>query len=199
MKHLVLCAVVISALSGVAGATPGQFSHARSGVFAGFGFGAGAAQWDWGPSGPGSANERSGTFHLRLGAALRDDLVVGYEGSVWAKRWDVADADGELGELTLRVFISTVAITFFPANAGVYLRAGVGFGRAVPHVGSAATGFSPSTESGFAALAGLGYEWRISDKFAIGPEIQLSHFVLDGDWFQNPMLIDGSIQLNWYR
>lgn len=200
MKRFVLHSVVFAVLMcGVPRATAGESVQSRTGFFVGFGYGGGVAAWDRVPEGIGDASEGSGTFHLRFGVALRDDFLVGFEGSVWAKRWDVGDVEGnDLGELTLRLVASTVAVTFFPGNVGLALRAGFGIGAAFADVLDGVDGFSPSTETGFAMLGGMGYDWRITDRIAIGPEIQISYLAIDENWFAKPMFVDGSVHLNWY-
>lgn len=200
MKRFLFCMVVaVALLGGVVESAAEGFAHTRSGFFAGFGYGGGKAKWEWVPSDLTDENQGSGFFHLRFGTALRDDLLIGFEGSVWANRWDISDIDGtELGQLTLRFYSTTIALTFFPGNIGFSFRAGAGIGIAHPQVTGARDGFSPATETGFAMLGAIGYDWRVTDKFAIGPEFQVSYLAIDGDWFRDPMLIDGSIQLNWY-
>jgi len=177
--------------------------HERTGFFIGFGLGAGSASWDWQVEDWGSADEWSGSGNFRIGGAVQPDLVLHLEATSWVKGWDVVSADGQrLGDADLTLGVATFAVTYFPKNMGLLLRAGVGIATAdakVP-VGTAPPFdiFAESTDTGFGMLAAVGYEWRLTNKFAMGPQIELVYLGIDGDFVKNAFVVDGGLEFNWY-
>lgn len=195
-----ICSTVVFAMWATCAVAASERSlQSGAGYFVGFGFGAGSASWDWVPSGLGEGDATSGTVHFRGGMALRDDLLVGLEGAVWANRWDASDVAGmPLGEITLRLAVATVAVTYFPGNVGIGLKGGLGLGGAFPELGETVDTFRPDSETGFAALGSIEYDWKVTDALAIAPAFHISYLAISGDWFDGPMIMDGSVNLNWY-
>ncbi|MDH3197212.1 MAG: autotransporter outer membrane beta-barrel domain-containing protein [Candidatus Krumholzibacteria bacterium] len=178
--------------------------HDRTGFFIGFGFGGGSASWDWKDPDWGSPDEWSGIGNFRIGGAVKPNLVLHLESSAWVKQWDVVDGSsgGKIGEADLTLSAVTFAATFFPGNMGFYLRGGLGFAtaNATFSLGSAG-GLSvkaESTDTGLGLVAATGYEWRLTDKFAMGPQVELVFLGIDGDLIDNALFVDGSLQFNWY-
>jgi hypothetical protein len=194
--------IVLAAL--VAAAVPAQSRpHDRNGFFLGFGFGGGGAWWDWADTDAGdNASEGSGTLNIRVGGAIRDDLVLGAELQAWSKGWTLASGTGvDLGDLTISLGTLTFAATWFPGNLGVFLRGGVGLASARTEVSTEAGGLvisGTNTDTGIGLLGASGYEWRVTDKFAIGPQVEVAYLGIDGDLIRDPVVLDVSVQFNWY-
>ena len=201
MQHpRVLAAVVVFAFMAAAPAMAGPPPH-RTGFFIGFGMGFGMATWEWAdPERFGSApNEWAGTANIHLGGAIREDLVLGAEFQGWAKKWRIERSTGEqLGDATVQMGSLTFAATWWPGNAGLYIRGGAGVGRAMLELDDGSVTVKPSPDSGPALLGAAGYEWRITETFALGPQVEVVYLLLDGDIFGNTTVLDGSMQFNWY-
>jgi hypothetical protein len=195
---IVVLVVLVIVLAVPVGAGPP--AH-RTGFFIGFGLGFGMATWDWAdPEQFGSApSEWAGTGNLHLGGALREDLVLGAEFQGWAKKWRVERSTGEqLADLTVQMGSLTFAATWWPGNVGYYLRGGIGIGRAQVELEDEDGTVKPGPDTGLALLGAMGYEWRIAEKFALGPQVEVVYLGVDGDIFGNATVFDGSIQFNWY-
>ena len=199
-RYIAACAsVLLLSLFAAGSARAESHEHTRSGFFIGFGFGMGNAAWDWvDPTIGDNASEGSGVGNFRLGGALRDNLILGLEFNAWSKTWDVVNTSGaKLGEFNITLSMVTLGATWFPGNMGWFLRGGLGFASAVPEIKS--DGFTVDTnDGGFGLLLATGYEWRLTDKFALGPQVELAYLGMEGDVFKNPTIIDGSLQFNWY-
>ena len=119
-------------------------------------------------------------------------LTCSWSPSTWARSEDGA---------TLGFQAVTAALTYFPGNLGAYLRGGVGFGNSNFEVDTQVLGFPVNvgnTDSGWALLAAGGYEWRLSNKFALGPELEFVYFGLGGELIDAAGIINGTLQFNWY-
>lgn len=192
-------AIVLTILVSDAAAGP---PPERGGFFLGFGFGVGNASWDWAFV-DGNESEASGVFNLRIGGALREDIVLGLEAWVWAKRWDVLLDDVSIAELQITFNATALAATYFPGNKGVFLRGGIGFGSAKTELKSSFSGgstatFDPGTDTGVALVGASGYEWRLTKKFALAPQVEILYLGISGDIIENIFEVDGTLQFNWY-
>jgi hypothetical protein len=186
---LVLC--IIYTICSAAPA-PAERPHQRSGFFIGFGLGGGSAQWE------GSAGrDGGGVGNFRVGYAVAPNWTVGLESSSWVKRED----GGVIGDLTLIYNVSTFGATYFPGNGGTFLKGGVGFAAASVEDIGYLPGFGNSKyeidQSGFGFLAAAGYEWRLTDKFAIGPEIEFVYLSV-GDPFKDANYMSATVMMDWY-
>jgi outer membrane autotransporter protein len=104
------------------------------------------------------------------------------------------------GDLTLSAV--TFGVTYFPGNMGFFVRGGLGFASADATVALETGGVfdvsGESVDTGLGILAATGYEWRLTDKFALGPQVELVYLAIDGDLVENAVVVDGSLQFNWY-
>jgi hypothetical protein len=176
--------------------------HDRGGFYIGFGLGAGAAGWDWAFDLDDEPSEGSGVLHFRIGGAIRDDLTLGFESSTWVKEWDIEGAGLDVGDATISFNAATFAATWFPGNVGFFLRGGIGIGSArtevsVDLLGDLSVTYD-ETDSGLAVLGATGYEWRLTDKFALGPEVEVFFLGVDGSVVENVVVVDGSLEFTWY-
>ena len=176
----------------------------RDGFFLGFGFGAGVARWDWTDPDLGDGpREGSGTFNARAGYAVRDDLILGVDSVVWRKRWKVFTKSGvELGSATVSLGTIALAATYFPGNMGLYIRGGVGLGLERSSVTDSTAALlqipEGTTCAGLGLLGATGYEWRVTDKFAIGPQVGIAYLPIESELIKDAVIGDVSVQFNWY-
>ncbi len=183
----------IAAAALVASAVPCAFAqaggghpHERNGFFIGVGAGAGS-----GAVSNGSNRESGANGLLRVGGALRDDLVLGFEGAAWTH------TENQFGlDVTVTFSLALFAATYYPGDMGLYVKGGVGFARvsAEAVAGNLAV---TTTADGWGMMGAAGYEWRLTRKFALGPEVQLAYLdvgegVDTADWFA------ALLAANWY-
>ena len=193
MRHVVTAVLVIALISTVCMVIPASAGqpHDRNGFFMGFGLGAGTAGWE------GTTDRAGGGIgNFRLGYAPAPNVTVGLENSSWMKKESVGTID-----LTLMYTVTTFGVTYFPNNNGLYLKGGVGFASAnfetivsLPGIGS---GKGELDDTGFGLLGAAGYEWRLTEKFALGPEVEFAYLDVGGV-FQNANYVSASLMLNWY-
>ena len=177
--------VVVSVLLAATTASAGSHPPDRNGFMIGFGLGGASLGLE-------NGDEREGgvAANFRIGYALRHDLVLHYEGNAWTKTFD-----GVLGDVTWTFSTSTAALTWFPSNVGLFLRGGAGLGTARVELETAGVTVSDS-ESGFGFLLAGGYEWRLTKKFALAPQVEYSYQQLDTLGSAN--MIGGGVGFNWY-
>jgi hypothetical protein len=96
---------------------------------------------------------------------------------------------------------TTLCVTYFPGNAGFFVRLGAGFayGRIEVDPAASVTSIPAATESesGLAVDLAPGYEWRLSGRFAIGAQGDVVYLGL-GDALENAFGYGVSAQFNWY-
>jgi hypothetical protein len=136
----------------------------HKGFFLNFGFGGGTADLNE----EGFQTDRKGgvTFNLRLGGALKQNLLLAGEIDAWRK---------EEGGAAIQFNNYAATLTYYPTQI-LFLKAGPAYSAATAE----AFGFS-ETESGFGFTGGLGTELRLTQKFALIPMAQF--IVQDYDGF----------------
>ena len=159
--------------------------HDRNGFMIGFGVGGGSMGIE-----NGDEREGSGTGNFRIGWAVRPDLLLAFEGNGWTKTFD-----GTVGDLTWTFSTGTASLTWFPGAAGGYLRGGVGAGVATADFETGNVTISDD-ETGLGLAACAGYEWRLTRKFALGPEVNF--FWMDLDELGSANMIGGTLNFDWY-
>ncbi len=165
---------------------PGGEPHARTGFYIGFGVGAGNAGIK-----NGADRETGADGMFRLGWAVRHDLVIGYEGSAWTR------TENQFGiDVTSTFSVSVLAVTYYPNNHGIFLKAGIGFARATLEAAQGSLKVS-NDDDGLGLLGALGFEWRLTRKFAMGPEVQFAYLDVGG-LVDAANYIDGLLTFNWY-
>ncbi len=171
--------------SGAPAAHAGAWPHDRNGFMIGFGVGGGSLGIE-----DGDEREGSGLGNFRIGYAVRPDLVLQLETEGWTKQFDDA-----LGEVTWSFSVAAVALTWYPGAQGAYLRGGVGVGVADAELDLGNVTIS-GDESGLGIAAAAGYEWRLTRKFALGPEAQF--FWMDLEELGSANVLGGTLNLDWY-
>jgi hypothetical protein len=194
MRGKIAAALVICIIYTICFAAPAfaERPHRRSGFFIGFGVGGGGARWE-----ESSGRNGGGVGNFRVGYAVAPGWTVGLESSSWLKREDAAG----IGSLTLVYNVSTLGATYFPWNGGAFVKGGIGFATAsfedigyLPGIGNSKLEVD---QSGLGFIAAAGYEWRLTDKFAIGPEIELVYLRV-GDSFNDADYISATLMMDWY-
>ncbi len=129
----------------------------REGFFIGFGLGYGSL----GCSTCNGGRKAGGILYLKLGGTVNERVLLGLEGNIWSKwQWPPA---GERAGVTLTSNILAAVIQFYPsAESGLFLKGGAG--PATLDVGG-----SPTIESGFGFIGGLGFDARVGSNFSVSP------------------------------
>lgn len=161
----------------------GEHPHTRQGWLVGFGVGVGGSETR---SGAGTS-DRSGGFagSVRAGYAFSPKISLELDGSLWS--WE---EDGA----TVAFTVSGVGFNFYPGGQGLVLRAGVGSGtgRAAVRTGNTTV---TRTEEGVGVLGGVAYEFRVTPRFALGPQVHIGWIDVDtfkADW------VNVEVGLQWY-
>lgn len=189
---VILLAVVVLAsplATGIAAADP--YPHARSGFFLGIGAGWGnaGAQFSGGVDGE---RQNSGSGNLRLGWAVNENVTLGLENSSWIKSYEL-DATTDM---KLTTTVTTFAATVFPQNVGIYLRGGIGVAAVSVEVKSGIT--VSDTEYGLGLLGAVGYEWRLTSMFALGPQLQWAYLNIGDAITDSIDYFSATAQATWY-
>ena len=186
----VVAALVLWAAAMAVAPEARAYPHERTGFLIGFGLGGGSADVNY--QGGGDTDRETGFGgNFLVGYAPRPDIAVHLETTGWYKEQDNAS-------VTLRV--AAAALTVYPGNVGFFVRGGVGFAtsRLAAQV-EELDGYTLSLdEYGFGLLGAVGYEVRLSRKFALGPQVDYAHLFLDGDAVNSANFINGSLQFTWY-
>lgn len=163
----------------------------------GFGLGGGS-------QGVEDLDEREGgpTGNFRIGYAVQPTLVLQLESLAWFKSqeneivgFEPFSGDPIIGDITFTFSTTVAALTYYPPSSGLFLRGGVGVGMAEIEIEALGVTISDD-ETGLGLLGALGYEWRLTRKFALAPEIDFTYQSLDEIGSTN--MIGGSLGLNWY-
>jgi hypothetical protein len=152
----------------------------RQGWLVGVGLGGGTA-------GVSDGTDREAGFaaSLRAGYAFNNQLSLELGGTSWTKQ--------ENGT-TVTFSAGGPMLSYYPGEQGLVLRLGVGGGSGDVSLESGNTTVTAS-ESGLGAFGGVGYEFRVTPRFAVGPQIHGGWLSLDefnADW------INFEIGLHWY-
>jgi hypothetical protein len=145
-------AVITACLAGGALAQQSQQPQIRHGFWfsAGLGYGSLGCQNCGGREGALSGN-------LSLGGTLSPKLLLGVSTNGWTK--------SQSGS-TLTVGTLTAAVRFYPSPmGGFFLTGGLGLGT----VSAGISGFGSASQTGVAALLGLGYDIRMSRSISLTP------------------------------
>jgi hypothetical protein len=171
-------------------------THARTGLCAGFGLGLESVSWK-DDEGDRSA-EASGSLGVRAGYAARSDLVVGVEFWGWAKEYAIQSSEGAI-EVDVRLTATSFAATYFPGNAGFFLRLCAGLAYGTIDFSSLSPSAAPVSESeaGVAVLFCPGYEFRLTPRFALGAQGDIVYLGLDTP-LENGFGYGLSARFNWY-
>ena len=108
--------------------------------------------------------ESGGAGNFRVGYAFQPAWTVGGEASVWTKKVD---------DVTWTFSVASGTVTWFPSAQGFFVRGGIGVGKVEAAVSGSGFSFAAS-ESGLGLMGAFGHEWRLTRKFALGPQFEFS-------------------------
>jgi hypothetical protein len=167
-----------------ASASAGQWPHERDGIVLGFSLGGGSA----GVTVFNVSSDRESGFGGggRIGYAFNPEWAAGLEGNGWTK-----EVDGESWTFS----VGGPAVTFYPGGGGFFVRGGLGVGSIEVAFESGPVTVTAS-DDGFGFLVGAGYEWRLTRRFALGPEISYAYAKIDDELSLN--YVNTTVGLNWY-
>jgi Outer membrane protein beta-barrel domain len=165
-------------------AAASKWTHDRDGVVLGFNLGGGTA----GINASGVDTDREGGFggNFRVAYAFSPEVAAGFEGNLWSKT-----VDNE----TWTFDVAGPAITYYPGAKGFFVRGGIGVGTIDYTVEDAGVTYSAS-DDGFGFLVAGGYEWRLTRKFALGPQVDYAYSKVNSDLSMN--YVNFTLGLNWY-
>lgn len=197
-RHWLAIVMALALVSTASAAGAGQWPHERQGLVLGFGIGGGSGQVSWSDGGFSEASDREGGFggNVRVGYAFSPELMLGFEGASWTRTFtnegglDFPDVDE-----TWTLSASTVALTWFPNGGGFFLRGGIGGGTTEVKFTRGDLEVK-GHDSGFGGLLAFGYEWRLTRRFAMGPELTFGGMTLDDGWKAN--FTNLTLGFNWY-
>jgi opacity protein-like surface antigen len=152
-----------------------QKPQTREGFTISFGIGTGTAGFTC--DGCSSDRNRSATGYLRLGGAIRSNLIIAGEANDWSK---------EESGLTFTVATVNAIAQWYPATAnGFFLSGGVGIGSIKAEVKSGSVTVSQDG-TGLGYQVGAGYDWRVGKKFSLTPFA--TYFATSGIEFEGDKL-----------
>ena len=109
------------------------------------------------------------TLHFSVGAILNPKLHLGFDGSLIRQ---TADSDYD-ATLDVQVNNYFAALSFYPVEKGIYLKAGIGLSTLVAEID---TPFYDDSEtySGTGFLLGIGYDFWLGKSFNLGIHAEYS-------------------------
>lgn len=145
----------------------GTYPQDHNGWSIGFGVGGGSAALSFdGDNGSSVSTDREsgpmGSF--RVGYPLNKQVTLGFESNGWSKTETVDGVDG-----TVTFTASTIGAAFFPSE-GLVVRAGLGVGQTKFSLSQGSVEVS-ETKTGLGLTYGIGYEFRLTRRFALGPQL----------------------------
>ena len=192
-------AVSVLALTGFAPAALAA-PHVRTGFTVGAGFGIESVSW----TDPGGERnvEASGSVNARLGWALKPDLMLGVELWGWSQEDAIAVTESTDDVLVkFRLAAVNACATYYPGNAGFFIRLGAGlaYGSYEVAVPAGVTSIPPDEQSdtGIAVNFAPGYEWRLSKQFALGAQGDVVYLGIGGP-YEDVFGYGINAQFNWY-
>ena len=150
---IALCASAIAA----------QKPQTRNGFTISFGVGAGSAGATCEECGSDRQSAPSG--YLRIGGALRQNLILAGEINGWSKEYDETG-----GTATLTIATVNFVAQWYPQPTnGFFLSGGVGAGSMGFDVKVSGLGTISNSTSGFGYQVGAGYDIRVGSNFSLTP------------------------------
>jgi len=166
----------------------------RKGMFLGFNAGWGSAGFSSQVGDQTISDDpySGGAGALRVGYAFSNSLGLSLEGHGFGTSGDSDDEDWGLGA-------GFLVVTWWPDGSGFFVRLGGGVGGG--DIRTRGRDDLIHIEDEFAGLFGLGYEWQLGDKFALGVAFDGIGFDMDS----NSDLVEDfaglgnmTVQFNWY-
>ena len=210
LRPIIASLVFLTLISSVSSALAGTHGHVREGFMIGLNLGGGTAEAKLEGDGfevSGDDRVGGGAGNFRLGYAISPKLVIGYESSAWLREEEVSGFGSDLTSTTT-LMVNAVALTWFPAEGGFFLRGGLGIGtyREKLESGNLSLEFD---DHGVGVSMALGYEFRLTRTFALGPQLDLAYVNIgeveatdfEGDTVTADVTfnyVNLTLLLNWY-
>lgn len=188
MKHIKTLVLLLLILALATPATAANWPHEREGFAIGFNVGGGGATAK--PDGGVDSSGSGGFGGFRLGWALNNMFLLGFESAAWVGNADTGNAID--ADLTLAAY--KLNFTWYPAAKGWFIRAGFGGGSAEISTNIGSSNVSVE-ETGSSFGIGAGHEWRLTRKFALGVAADFNTIDLDDG---NYDIWGVTAQFNWY-
>jgi len=187
----VVLSSVLLVLGLTGSAAAGKWPDERQGFFLGLNIGGGTAGVDVPATEPDlgiSDTDREGGVagNFRIGYAFQDQFGVGLETSGWAK-----EVDGEWWGYS----VSGLGFTFWPGGKGFLIRGVIGSGS-VSYSTESGGVTTTKSDSGLGLSGGIGYDIRLTKKFAIGPQIDYSWADVNDNLSVD--FVNFTVGANWY-
>ena len=172
---------------------------ARNGLAIGFGLGGGYVSLTW-PEDD-RASEQSGMGAVRVGWAIRQDVIVGIEGWAWSKDYEIGSTPEDI-PAEIKVWSTALAATYFPGNTGFFLRGGVGVGggraEVTPPPGDDFPLAGDWSTTGLSLTGAAGYEVGVTPHLALGGTLHIVYVGVDDAPFDNVLGYGLTVQFDWY-
>jgi len=173
--------------------------HSRAGWMLGFSLGGGPGNFTDGVIGNKSSSEGGAIVNLRVGRMIHPKFLIHFEVQGYLREETNLFA-GIASEINFDNF--AIAGTFHPGDpthpsGGFYLRGGIGIAEATFDVTVGSTKTS-SKERGFGILVGLGYEFRLTTRFALGVGAGYKKLFINETIFDSAQFGQFVLDLNWY-
>jgi hypothetical protein len=183
MRALVRSAVLMAIVTASAGAQ--MKPQTRNGFTISFGFGGGSAGVNC--SGCDNSRETSPSGYLRIGGAIRPNLILAGEANAWTKT-----SSDEGVDATFTIGTVTFLAQWYPQPAnGWFLSAGAGTGSIQTEVEVPGLGKFSDNKSGFGYQLGTGYDIRVGNNFSLTPFA--TYFATTGGKAAGGSKIDGNV------
>ena len=166
--------------------------HTRDGWMLGLSVGGGPGKFKT-STGEDSSTEGGTVVDVRVGRMVSSKVLISGELDAWTRTE---------GNLDFWFFNFAGCATLYPGNpdtgsGGFYVRGGLGFASVDVDETQGNTTVTYS-EDGFGVLAGLGYELRLTRKFALGAGMGINYLFINGDVFDTAQFVPIVADLNWY-
>ena len=204
MRRTAILLVALPWALGLSAGPAGAHPSDRNGFMVGFGLGGASLGFGRSYSSPlvGAVRGRSGgvTGNLRIGYAVRPDLVVHLESNAWIKHYAevrvVAPYYTSYSAARITLYSAWMAAaTYYVPRTGVFLRGGAGIGRAESYLTKRNEIYG---NVGVALLAASGWEWRLTKRFALAPQIEYTYIDLNTSYQRSSNMIGGGLGFDWY-
>jgi hypothetical protein len=157
----------------------------HDGFWVGFGFGAGSNLTE------GYDDARlGGSGYVRLGGTVSPMLLIGGEAMAWVR---------EQNGTTVSQGNLTASVLLYPARRGLYLKGGLGF-ASWSQASSSGNTTVTTTEGGFGATVGGGYDLQIGNNLFLTPNLDFLIQVVESTTFSatTGYLILFTLGLTWH-
>ncbi|MGB5107215.1 MAG: outer membrane beta-barrel protein [Candidatus Zixiibacteriota bacterium] len=131
-----------------------------------------------------SDSETGGAGNFRIGGALSNKVLFGFEGNAWVKDYDVAFGR-DIYPTQVTVSNAAAVITYYPTQY-FFIKGGPAIGIAEIDIESPGSSLNYHDEAtGGGVMLGLGGELRLTKKFALVPSAQWMWQKIELDDFED--------------